>query len=114
MKTYLNLNGNSGIKAYEIHDDYIDIEFESGGIYRYSNISVGETNLAIMKALAIAGAGLNAFINKVVKFRYAKRTPYPHTPTTPTETVKVNLGRDEAVPVLIELLKRFDVNISLN
>ena len=33
MKEYLNLNGNSGIATYEIHDDYIDIEFESGGIY---------------------------------------------------------------------------------
>ena len=38
MKVYGDLNGNSGITGYKIsdNDDYIDIEFQSGGVYRYN------------------------------------------------------------------------------
>lgn len=114
MTAYKNLSGKSGITAYAIGDDYIDVEFNSGGVYRYTEASVGEVHFNVMKALAIAGAGLNSFINKFVRFRYDKRTPYPNPPTTPTDTVKVKLDRDEAVPVITELLKNFDVSISLN
>ena len=114
MKPYLNLSGNSGITAYEIHDDYIDIEFKNGGIYRYSEASVGETNLAIMKALAIAGAGLNAFINKVVKFRYAKRIGVLN-PTPAPESVKITVTPYNAAAVVSELVKNGKaVNISVS
>ena len=113
MRTpYKNLNGNSGIVAYEISDDAIDIEFEGGSVYTYTNSSVGNVCFHAMVALANAGMGLNAFINKYARSKYVNRTAYPPTPTT--EIIKVKLGRDEAVPVLIELLNHFGVNISLN
>ena len=114
MTEYKNLNDNSGIVAYEINDDSIDIEFESGGVYTYTKASVGEVYFHIMIALAIAGAGLNSFINKCVRNLYTKRTPYSNPPAMPTPTVNVNLDRDTAVPVLTELLKSCSVRISLN
>ena len=81
MKVYTNLNGNSGITNYQIGNDYIDIEFGDSGVYRYTEQSVGSDNLAIMKSLATSGSGLNAFINKVVRYRYEER--YDDFPTDP-------------------------------
>ena len=114
MKEYTNLHGNSGISAYEIAKDgsYIDVEFASGGIYRYSEASVGKENLTIMIVLATAGAGLNGFINKHVRFKYANRFGYP-TPT-PAAPVNVTLTPDNAAAVVSELVKSGkSVNISI-
>ena len=110
MKTYNDLNGNSGIVAYEIADDTIDIEFASGGVYTYTRANLGEVNFGIMKALCEAGAGLNAFLNKVRED--AKRNPNPFT--TARQNVKVTLPTNEAVEVVAELLKNFDVTISVS
>ena len=106
MKDYENFHGNSGIVAYEISEDgsYIDVEFASGGVYTYSKASVGKENLAIMKVLATAGAGLNGFINKYVRNRYAHRSCYP-TPTTPAAPVNVTLTPNNAAAVVSELVK---------
>lgn len=115
MKEYANLHCNSGIAFYEISDDgtYIDVEFASGGIYRYSEASVGSENLAIMKVLATAGAGLNGFINKHVRNRYVSRSHYPKTPPTPT-CVNVSLNPNNAAAVVDEILKSGKpVNISV-
>ena len=65
MKAYKNLGGNSGISSYQIFENAIDIEFRSGRIYTYTKQNLGEVNFEIMKALAEAGAGLCAFIQKV-------------------------------------------------
>ena len=70
---YGNLNGNSGVMNTLIGPDYIDVEFNSGGAYRYTKDSVGRENLEIMKNLAINGKGLNGFINKVVYRQYAEK-----------------------------------------
>ena len=69
MKNYGNGNGNSGIVAYEIGEDYIDIEFRNGGIYRYRKAVIGGLNFLNMKVAAIIGSGLNGFINKFVRNR---------------------------------------------
>ena len=105
MKEYTNLHGNSGIVAYEIAEDgtAIDVEFRNSGVYTYSEASVGKENLAIMKVLATAGAGLNGFINKYVRNRYARRSCYP-TPT-PTAPVNVTLTPHNAAAVVSELVK---------
>lgn len=116
MKTYENLHGNSGISAYEISEDgsYIDVEFSSGGVYRYTKTSVGKENLTIMKVLATAGAGLNGFINKHVRNRYANRFGYP-TPTTPATPANVTLTPDNAAAVVSELVRSGkSVNISID
>jgi len=52
MERYKNLRGDSGIIGYEIGADSI---------------------IEQMKDLAIAGQGLNSFISKVVRKRYASK-----------------------------------------
>ena len=67
MKAYRNENGTSGIVAYEIGEDWIDIQFKNGGIYRYEEANIGRLNFVNMQAAAIIGNGLNAFINNFVR-----------------------------------------------
>ena len=67
MREYRNQNGNSGIIAYEIGDDYIDVQFKNGGIYRYEEATIGRLQFLNMQVLAILGSGLNAFINMFVR-----------------------------------------------
>ena len=67
MREYRNQNGNSGITAYDIGDDYIDVEFKNGGIYRYEEAAIGRLQFLNMQVLAIMGSGLNAFITMFVK-----------------------------------------------
>ena len=73
MQPYNNLSGNSGIIAYAIGDDYIDVQFHSGVTYRYSYVSTGMERVEQMKQLAVQGQGLNSFISRFVKTDYAAR-----------------------------------------
>jgi ABC-type Zn2+ transport system substrate-binding protein/surface adhesin len=72
MVGYANIGGNSNVVSYEIGTDYIDVLFSSGRPYRYSYKSAGSSNVERMKILAKNGQGLNAFINKNVKYLYEK------------------------------------------
>lgn len=49
----------------------IEVEFGDGSIYGYSESSAGASNVQKMIQLANAGQGLNAWINKNVRKRYA-------------------------------------------
>ena len=71
MKTYGNGNGNgnSGITAYSIGTDYIDVEFRNEKVYRYTEANIGRLQFLNMQVLAIMGSGLNAFINRNVRKR---------------------------------------------
>ncbi|WP_199725323.1 hypothetical protein [Gemmobacter lutimaris] len=51
----------------------MDIVFKDGAIYRYTSLSAGQANIDRMIVLARAGDGLNQFINRAVKTRYAER-----------------------------------------
>ena len=73
MERYGNRGGNSGIVAYEIGHDFITVKFEDGSVYLYTNYSAGSDAIEHMKQLAIAGEGLNSFINRYVRKNYAKR-----------------------------------------
>ena len=73
MKRYRNLGGNSGVRAYELDDESIVIEFTDSGIYRYTYESAGESHIETMKTLAVAGRGLATYINKHVRDRYESR-----------------------------------------
>lgn len=73
FKPYRNLGGNSGVAAYEIRSDFIRVQFSTGAIYRYTYESAGKDNIESMKKLAEKGQGLNGFINRNVKYRYAAR-----------------------------------------
>ena len=74
MQPYQNLSGESGVRAYEIGDDYIKVEF-SNGTYLYTYQSAGEENIETMKQLAEEGRGLNRFINRVVKELFESKYP---------------------------------------
>ena len=66
---------NSGIVGFEIGEDYIDVEFRNGGIYRYKEAIIGHLQFLNMQAAAMIGSGLNGFINrrvrdKAIRIRY--------------------------------------------
>ena len=71
MKPYGN--GSTGVVAYEIHDDAIDIKFANGDIYRYDETKPGPVDVEIMKRFARAGRSLTTYISKYVKDRYAAK-----------------------------------------
>lgn len=73
MIIYKDIDGDSGVSAYEIGIDFIDVQFKQAiKIYRYSYESAGKDNVEIMKALAKSGDGLNSFINKNARTLYVK------------------------------------------
>jgi hypothetical protein len=72
MQTYLNLNGESGVRLYSISPDSITVLFSSNKPYTYSYASAGIANVEQMKILAVRGVGLNAFINLNVRMKYVQ------------------------------------------
>jgi len=73
MQQYRNLGGNSGVVAFEIGSDYIKVQFRHSATYTYTYASAGSHNIETMKKLAVGGQGLNTFISKNVKDRYASK-----------------------------------------
>lgn len=71
MQEYLNLSGKSGVAGYKIGVSSIIVGFKDNSQYEYTFPSAGTDNIERMKNLAIQGFGLNSFINKHVKYRYA-------------------------------------------
>ena len=65
MKPDRNLSGKSGVLAYAIGPDFIDVEFKGGASYRYSHRSAGREPVEATKLLAAAGRGLSTFIARV-------------------------------------------------
>ncbi len=73
MTKYKDINGDSGIEAYEIGSDKINVKFKNTvKIYVYSYTSAGKENIEHMKKLAQSGDGLNSFINLNVKYKYVR------------------------------------------
>jgi len=66
-------SGKSGVVAYEIHDDAIDVKFANGDVYRYDEARPGPVDVEIMKRFARAGRSLTTYISKYVKDRYAAK-----------------------------------------
>ena len=73
MKRYKNLGGDAGIRAYEIDEGAITIQFEDGSTYRYTDAVTGADHILEMQRLAEAGEGLTTYINRFVRERYAKK-----------------------------------------
>jgi hypothetical protein len=73
MKRYRNLEGHSGVVAYEIDLQKISVEFVSGDIYDYTYGSAGRARVETMKALAEAGRGLATFISRYAHDAYASK-----------------------------------------
>ena len=70
MTPYKNLSINSGVKAYEIGDNNIIVEFKSGDKYLYSYTSPGKDAVEAMKVLATKGIGLSTYISKAIRGSY--------------------------------------------
>lgn len=73
MRLYKDVNGDSGVSGYEDGSNYIRVQFRDGSVYLYTDESAGAQNIEQMKSLAAAGDGLNAFINRNVRKRYARK-----------------------------------------
>ena len=71
MERYRNLGGNSNVRAYELEPDGIKVQFNDGSVYLYNPSSAGSNAIAALKRLAVAGRGLNSYINKNAKHGYA-------------------------------------------
>lgn len=72
MTIYKNLGGNSNIYAFSIGEDYIDVQFNGGKIYKYSYYSAGKDKVEQMKKLAVQGQGLNSFIMRRARNDYER------------------------------------------
>lgn len=72
MEQYRNLNGNSNVRAFFIGDNYIDVLFDGGAVYRYSYRSAGMDKIEQMKKLARQGWGLNSFIMRHARKNYER------------------------------------------
>lgn len=73
MERYTDVDGDSGITAYEIGIDYVRVQFSTGAVYVYTYTSAGSSNIEQMKRLATTGDGLNSFIIRNVRKSYAKK-----------------------------------------
>lgn len=73
MPRYKNLEGNSGVSAYQIGSDSIAVAFGPDDIYLYTYASAGKKMIEKMKKLAIAGKGLSTYISQKVKDKFEKK-----------------------------------------
>ena len=73
MERYKNLGRDSGAAFYEIGPESITVQFTTGSTYLYNYRSAGQHHIEQMKALAIAGHGLNSYIKRYVNQGYAEK-----------------------------------------
>lgn len=70
LVNYKDVDGDSGVEAYEIGSDSITVRFKGGALYCYTYMSAGKDNVDKMKELAKSGEDLNSFINTKVRTKY--------------------------------------------
>ena len=63
MKLYRDINGDSGVAAYDYGTDWIKVQFKDGKVYEYRSSKIGTSHINAMKRLADSGDGLNSYIN---------------------------------------------------
>ena len=73
MKRYRNLEGHSGVLAYDIRADAIAVKFAGGDVYDYTYARPGQEHVEAMKRLALAGRGLSTYISQHVREDYAAK-----------------------------------------
>jgi hypothetical protein len=73
MIRYKDINGNSGIAAYEAGSNFIIIRFKDGATYLYNYTQPGKQHVDEMLRLAATGKGLTTYINKYVRENYAEK-----------------------------------------
>ncbi len=73
MKRYRNLDGHSGVSAYESGEGFIRIRFVNGDAYEYTDEATGREHVANMRQLAQAGLGLATYVSRFVHDAYARK-----------------------------------------
>ncbi len=73
MKLYRNLDGNSGVMAYEVGDGFIRVRFVNGDVYEYTDEATGHDHVKNMQWLAQAGRGLATYVSRFVHEAYARK-----------------------------------------
>ena len=73
MIRYKNLEGHSGVTAYESGTDSIAVEFGHETVYLYTYKSAGSAIIEQMKKLAQKGKGLSTYISQKVKDKYERK-----------------------------------------
>ncbi len=73
MIKYADIDNDSNVDSYEIHQTSIVVLFNSTRRpYTYSYMSAGQHHVETMKQLAVSGDGLNAYINNHVRQKYVR------------------------------------------
>lgn len=73
MQHYNNINNDSGIRGFELDSSSIEVWFDQtprSVIYNYE--SAGKQHIDRMKIIAVSGGDLHSYINRHVKYRYAR------------------------------------------
>lgn len=71
MQRYADIDRDSGVMGFEISNTSIKLYFKNTSRpYIYSYRKAGQHHVEIMKRLALAGDGLNEYINDHVKKAY--------------------------------------------
>lgn len=70
MERYKDLDGDSGVVAFEIGEGSITVQFSTGMKYLYTVRSAGAVHIANMQRLARAGDGLNSYIKRLANKAY--------------------------------------------
>lgn len=73
MERYLDQDGDTNVSGFEVGEGYIDVQFKSGSVYRYTTSSAGALYVDNMIHFARRGEGLNAFITSFVRDKYAEK-----------------------------------------
>ena len=73
MHRYRNLDGHSGVSAYELGEGWIRIRFVGGETYEYTDAATGAEHVRNMQALAQAGEGLATYVSRFVHEAYARK-----------------------------------------
>ena len=73
MKRYRNLGGDSNVVSYEDGENFIRVQFADGSIYLYTYTVPGHDEVEHMKQLAEKDHGLNSYINRVIRKRFAAK-----------------------------------------
>ena len=73
LQPYRDLSGHSGVVGYRLGPGWIEVQFEDGGLYRYTAASAGAEAIERMQQLARDGRGLATYITRHVRQGYAAR-----------------------------------------
>ena len=73
MQRYRNLDGHSGVTAYETGAGVIRVRFVHGDEYEYTDAVTGAEHVRAMQALARSGQGLATYVSRHVHDKYARK-----------------------------------------